>query len=308
MIEALAIGRSYGSIKAVDEVTLQIGQGEIVALLGPNGAGKTTCMRLLSGFLRPDRGRAYIAGFDSTRNPMEARMALGYMPEHAPVYRESTVMAFLQFMAGARGMPKTQAKAAIDELLGRLDLDSVAYRVVGTLSKGLMRRVAFAAAVIHKPPALLLDEPTDGLDPIQKAQVRAIILELSKNSAVLLSTHQSDEVLALCPRTVILSNGRKLADTGTDDLLMQSKYHNAVSFIAAESIAARAALDGIPGISGFEQSAVDGRLYVFVQGNRPQNALIADKLSQKNVAYHDMRLEYGRLDEVFAKTVGEAAA
>ena len=308
MIEAQAIGRAYGSIKAVDEVTLQIGQGEIVALLGPNGAGKTTCMRLISGFLRPDKGYARIAGFDSSRNPLQARQALGYMPEHAPVYRESTVLAFLRFIAGARGMPKARAKAAIDDMLGRLDLDSIAYRAVGTLSKGSMRRVAFAAAVMHRPSVLLLDEPTDGLDPIQKAQVRGLILELAKNSAVLLSTHQSDEVLALCPRTVILANGRKLADTGTDELLMQSKYHNAVSFIAAESIAARAALDGIPGISGFEQNAVDGRLYVFVQGNKPQNTLIADKLSQKNVAYHDMRLEYGRLDEVFAKTVGEYPA
>lgn len=306
MIDALAICRAFGTIKALDAFSLQVGQGEVVALLGPNGAGKTTCMRLMSGFLRPDSGQTRIAGFDVASQPMSARRALGYMPEHAPVYRESSVLSFLRFIAGARGMAKAQADAAIDEFCERLDLDAIAYRSIGTLSKGLVRRVAFAAAVMHRPPVLLLDEPTDGLDPIQKAQVRALIRELAKHSAVLLSTHQSDDVLALCPRTVIIAHGRKLADTGTDELLMQSRYHNAVSFIAAESIAARAALDGIPGISGFEQNAVDGRLYVFVQGNRPQTALIADKLAQKQVAYHDMRLEYGRLDEVFAKTVAEA--
>lgn len=308
MIVASGITRAFGSIKAVEEVTLEIGQGEVVALLGPNGAGKTTCMRLISGFLRPDKGYARIAGFDSIQNPMQARKALGYMPEHAPIYRESTVIDFLRFVAGARGLSKVRVNSAVDEIFGRLDLDVIAYRGIGTLSKGSMRRVAFAATVMHKPPVLLLDEPTEGLDPIQKSQVRLLIQELSKNSAILLSTHQSDEVLSLCPRTVILSGGRKLTDTSTDDLLMQSKYHNAVSFIAAESIAARAALEGISGLSGFEQNAVDGRLYVFVQGSRPQNALIAERLSQKNVVYHDMRLEYGRLDEVFAKTVAEASA
>ena len=306
MIEASGICRAFGSIEAVKDVSLELSQGEVVALLGPNGAGKTTCMRLISGFLRPDKGYARIAGFDSTQNPIQARKALGYMPEHAPIYRESTVIGFLRFIAGARGMSKTQVNGAIDEMFGRLDLDVIAYRRIGTLSKGSMRRVAFASAIMHKPPVLLLDEPTEGLDPIQKSQVRALIQELSKNSAILLSTHQSDEVLALCPRTVILSGGCKLTDASTDELLMQSKYHNAVSFIAAESIAARAALEGISGLSGFEQNAVDGRLYVFVQGSRPQNALIAEKLSHKSVVYHDMRLEYGRLDEVFAKIVAES--
>lgn len=305
MIEALGISRAFGAIKAANDVTLKVAEGEVVALLGPNGAGKTTCMRLISGFLRPDAGHASIAGFDSIIHPIKARKALGYMPENAPVYRESTVLSFMQFIAKARGLSGSQVSRAVDEIFGRLDLDAIAYRSIGELSKGSMRRVAFGAAIIHKPPVLLLDEPTEGLDPVQKSQVRAIIHELSKNSAILLSTHQSDEVLALCQRTVILSGGRKLMDTSTDEMLLMSKYHNAVSFLAAESIAARAALEGVPGLSGFEQNAADGRLYVFVQGNRPQNALIAEKLSQKNVVYHDLRLEYGRLDEVFAKTVAE---
>lgn len=306
MIEVHGISRAFGAIMAANDVTLQIAEGEVVALLGPNGAGKTTCMRLISGFLRPDSGQALIAGFDSFKNPIQARNAFGYMPENAPVYRESTVLAFMQFIAKARGIPSGRVNQAVDEVFGRLDLDAIAYRSIGELSKGSIRRVAFGAAVIHKPPVLLLDEPTEGLDPVQKSQVRAIIQELAKNSAILLSTHQSDEVLALCQRTVILSAGRKLLDTSTDEVLLMSKYHNAVSFLAAESIAARAALEGVPGLSGFEQNAADGRLYVFVQGNRPQNALIAEKLTQRNVVYHDLRLEYGRLDEVFAKTIAEA--
>jgi ABC-2 type transport system ATP-binding protein len=136
--------------------------------------------------------------------------------------------------------------------------------------------------------------------------VRSLILDLAKNSAILLSTHQIDEVLALCPRTIIMAKGAKLLDQATDDLLRQSKYHNAVSFVANESIAARAALEGLSGVTGFEQNAVDGRLYVFVHGHKPQNQLIVEKLTQKNVPFSDIRLEYGRLEEVFSKAVAEA--
>jgi ABC-2 type transport system ATP-binding protein len=135
--------------------------------------------------------------------------------------------------------------------------------------------------------------------------VRKLILELSKTSAILMSTHQIDEVIALCPRTVIMAEGIKLLDKTTDELLVQSKYHNAVSFIANESIAARAALEGMSGVTGFEQNMLDGRLYVFIQGNKPQNQMVMDKLNLRNVPFSDLRLEYGRLDEVFSKTVSE---
>jgi ABC-2 type transport system ATP-binding protein len=305
MIQAVSLCKKFGAIQAVNDFSLQVEPGEIVALLGPNGAGKTTCMRLFSGFLRPDSGRALIAGFDSAEQGLQAKNNLGYLAEHAPIYKAHTVFFYLNFVARARGFTKNKAESAVDDILQRLSLDSIAFQPIDTLSKGSMRRVALAAAVIHRPPALLLDEPTDGLDPIQKIHVRKLILELSKTSAILMSTHQIDEVIALCPRTVIMAEGIKLLDKTTDELLVQSKYHNAVSFIANESIAARAALEGMSGVTGFEQNMLDGRLYVFIQGNKPQNQMVMDKLNLRNVPFSDLRLEYGRLDEVFSKAVSE---
>ena len=305
MIQAEAISKHFGAFAAVTDIGFAVDAGEIVALLGPNGAGKTTCMRMLSGFLAPDRGRVRIAGFDPIGHRLAARRNLGYLPEHAPIYRESSVLSHLRFTASARGLGK-QKHSIVDDICDRLMLNPIAHQRISTLSKGAMRRVALAAAVLHRPPVLLLDEPTDGLDPIQKQQVRLLIQDLAKNSAILMSTHQIDDVLALCPRTLIIGGGRKLLDKGTDDLLLQSKYHNAVSFVAPESIAARAALEGLSGITGFEQNAADGRLYVFIQGGKVQNQIIAERLHQKGVPYLDLRLEVGRLDEVFAKVVVEA--
>ena len=305
MIQAERISKRFGAIAAVEDLGFQVERGEIVALLGPNGAGKTTCMRMLSGFLRPDRGSVRLGGYNPWEEPLALRQSLGYLPEHAPVYRESSVIAYLRFIASARGLGK-RAYDTVDDICERLTLNPIAHQTVSTLSKGSMRRVALAAAIMHRPPVLLLDEPTDGLDPIQKQQVRRLIQDLGKTSAILMSTHQIDDVLALCSRTMIMGGGRKLLDKSTEELLHQSKYHNAVSFVARESIAARAALEGLSGVSGFEQNAADGRLYVFVQGSKPQNQIIAERLAQKSVPYLDLRLEVGRLDEVFAKTVAEA--
>lgn len=305
MIQAERISKRFGAIAAVEDLGFQVEHGEIVALLGPNGAGKTTCMRMLSGFLRPDRGSVRLGGYNTAEEPLALRRSLGYLPEHAPVYRESSVIAYLRFIASARGLGK-RAYNTVDDICERLTLNPIAHQTVSTLSKGSMRRVALAAAIMHRPPVLLLDEPTDGLDPIQKQQVRRLIQDLGKTSAILMSTHQIDDVLALCSRTMIMGGGRKLLDKSTEELLHQSKYHNAVSFVARESIAARAALEGLSGVSGFEQNAADGRLYVFVQGSKPQNQIIAERLAQKSVPYLDLRLEVGRLDEVFAKTVAEA--
>lgn len=305
MIQALGLCKKYATIQAVNNFSLKVEPGEIVALLGPNGAGKTTFMRMLSGYLQPDAGSAVIAGFDINKLPIVAKRNLGYLAEHAPIYKAHNVLFYLNFIARARGLTKNQANNAVDDMLQKLSLDSIAFQPISTLSKGSMRRVALAAAVMHKPPVLLLDEPTDGLDPIQKERVRSLIHELTKNSAILMSTHQIDEVIAMCQRTVIMAEGRKLLDKTTDELLLQSKYHNAVSFIAKESIAARAALEGMSGITGFEQNVADGRLYVFIQGNKPQNQMVMDKLNQRNVPYADLRLEYGRLDEVFSKVVTE---
>jgi ABC-2 type transport system ATP-binding protein len=183
----------------------------------------------------------------------------------------------------------------------RLQLGTVWEQPIETLSKGFRRRVGLAAAILHDPPVLVLDEPTDGLDPNQKHEVRALIAELSANRTLLLSTHILEEVEAVCTRAIIIAGGRILADSTPAELLTRSRYHNAISLQAADSIAARAALDGMPGVSGFDTDEREARLYVFPQGNTRLADVVADRLRQRNVAYSGLRQEHGRLDEVFRR-------
>jgi ABC-2 type transport system ATP-binding protein len=183
----------------------------------------------------------------------------------------------------------------------RLHLDGVWDQTIETLSKGYRRRVGLAAAILHDPEALILDEPTDGLDPNQKHEVRGLISELAANRTLLLSTHILEEVEAVCTRAIIIAGGRIREDATPAELLARSRYHNAVSLQAADSIAARAALDGMPGVSGFDTDEREARLYVIPQGNTRLADAVADRLRQRNVAYSGLRQEHGRLDEVFRR-------
>lgn len=299
MIEAVNLRKHYGPLRAVDNISFKAHPGEVLGFLGPNGAGKSSTMRMVSGFLVPSYGTASIYGHDVIKNPINAKKCLGYLPEGAPLYGELSTEQFLRFIARARGMDKATQLSRINITLERLSLKSIADQTIETLSKGFKRRVGLAAAILHEPLALVLDEPTDGLDPNQKHEVRSLIRELARESTVLLSTHILEEVEALCTRVIIIARGKILADATPLELLAKSRYDRAVSMQVADSISARAALDGMPGVTGFEQNSADGRLYVFIKTKAGSDEAIAERLRQRQVAFADLRIERGRLDEVF---------
>jgi ABC-2 type transport system ATP-binding protein len=264
-------------------------------------------MKMIAGFLAPTSGTASVCGHDVQSDPIAARRALGYLPEGAPGYGEMSPQAFLGFVADVRGLLGGQRQDRMRAVLDRLALTGVLHQPIDTLSKGFKRRVGLAAAILHDPPALILDEPTDGLDPNQKHEVRALIRELARERTVLLSTHILEEVEAVCSRAMIVARGKVLADATPAELLARSRYQGAVSLLAADSIAARAALDGMPGVSGFHQDPVDGRLYVFPQGRPVALDAIAERLRARGVAHRGLQPERGRLDEVFRSITAQEA-
>jgi len=309
MIEASALRKRYGRLTAVDGISFKVAPGEVLGLLGPNGAGKSTTMRMIAGFLTPSEGTARVYGHDVQTDSLAARRALGYMPEGAPGYGEMTPRGFLEFIANMHGLSGDFRRQRLDFVTTRLALRPVIEQPIDTLSKGFKRRVGLAAAILHNPSALILDEPTDGLDPNQKHEVRGLINELAEQRTLLLSTHILEEVEAVCTRAIIIAGGKILADTTPAELLTRSRYHNAISLQVADSIAARAALDGMSGVSGFEHNAREQRLYVFPQGKGKLADAVADRLRQRQVVFSDLRLEHGRLDEVFRRiTTTEAQA
>ena len=213
MIEVKGLVKTYGAKRAVDGVSFAVKRGDILGFLGPNGAGKSTTMKMITGFLRPDAGTATVDGIDVTADPVAVKRKLGYLPESAPAYPEMTVEEFLGFIAEIRGFRTAAAKfAQVDRAIGLTQLASVRKQSIETLSKGFKQRVGFAQALLHDPPALVLDEPTDGLDPNQKNEVRSLIKNMAVEKAVILSTHILEEVDAICTRVIIISQGKVVVD------------------------------------------------------------------------------------------------
>ena len=226
LVEVSDLFKHYGPIKAVDGITMTVRRGEILGFMGPNGAGKTTAMRIITGFLDADRGSVKVCGHDMATHSLDARRRIGYLPENAPAYGEMTVTGFLEFIAEARGV--TDVDAAIRRVVGLAELQKVQHQTIETLSKGFKRRVGLAQALIHDPEVLILDEPTDGLDPNQKAVVQDLIAGLSKEKCIILSTHILDEVEKVCNRAVIISQGQILVDSTPKELIRQAPGHNVV--------------------------------------------------------------------------------
>ena len=224
MTDVLVRGRdlrkSYGSIRAVDGISFEVSGGDILGFLGPNGAGKTTAMKLITGFLEPDGGTVVVAGHDVGKDPVAAQRRIGYLPENAPAYGEMTVDGFLRFIADARDI--VDAESAIDRVVDMTGLRRVRHQTIETLSKGFKRRVGLAQAMIHNPEVLILDEPTDGLDPNQRALVQDLLANISQERCVILSTHILDEAEQVCNRAVIISDGRILVDSTPGELVEQS--------------------------------------------------------------------------------------
>ncbi len=219
MVEVKKLVKHYGQIRAVDGVTFTVKRGDILGFLGPNGAGKSTTMKMLTGYITPTSGTAVVDGFDVHASPLEVRRRIGYLPESSPSYHEMTVWEFLGFIAEVRGYSAKEARAKrVEEVLRLCQLGDVRHQVIETLSKGYKQRVGFAQAVIHDPPVLVLDEPTDGLDPNQKHEVRRIIAGMAQKKAIILSTHILEEVDAICNRVIIIARGRVLVDETPDKL------------------------------------------------------------------------------------------
>src|SRR3990172_9238193 len=235
LVEAERLEKSFGPIVAVDGISLSVKKGEVLGFLGPNGAGKSTTMKMITGFLEPDRGRTRICGLDVEESPKEAKAKLGYLPEGAPLYGEMTPRAFLTFVAEVRGYRGADVKSRLALAVERTGLGSVLEQRIETPSKGFKRRVGIAQAILHDPPVLVMDEPTDGLDPNQKHHVRELIREMATEKAIIVSTHILEEVEAVCTRAVIINKGRIVADGTALELMQRVPNRGAVMVrVAAE--------------------------------------------------------------------------
>jgi ABC-2 type transport system ATP-binding protein len=219
LIEISGLTKRFGAFTAVDGVTFSVARGEVLGFLGPNGAGKSTTMRMLAGFMIPSDGTARICGHDVQSDGVAARRVLGFLPEGAPTYPEMTVSGFLTFCARVRGFGGKELARRIEHAVGMTRLDGVMLQPVETLSKGFKRRVGLAQALLHDPPVLVLDEPTDGLDPNQKHEVRALIAQMAPHKAIVISTHILEEVDAVCSRAIIIAGGRVVADETPAELM-----------------------------------------------------------------------------------------
>ena len=306
MIEVRNLSKHFGHIKAVRDISFRVAKGEILGFLGPNGAGKSTTMRMVTGFIPPSAGTALIGGSDICRDAIQARKKIGYLPENAPVYPDMTVLAYLDFCAQIRGFRRAERKKTVMETIEQCFLKNVMYQTINTLSKGFKQRVCFAQSIIHDPEYLIFDEPTDGLDPNQKHEVRLMIRKMSAQKAIILSTHILDEVDALCSRAIIIAGGTIVADDTPDNLRSRSDRHGSISLSLAncEPLEARSRLERIQGVRSVEIVAGDFKgatqIRVFPQ-NRQQSMAepIMAALQQHRFKVQSMFVETGRLDDVF---------
>jgi ABC-2 type transport system ATP-binding protein len=218
MLEVKGMEKSYGLVHAVRGVSFEVKKGEILGFLGPNGAGKSTTMRMITGFLAPSAGTAVVCGSDIIADPVNAKKSIGYLPENAPLYEDMTVDGFLRFIVEIRGFAGAESEKRVDDVVKLCRISEVRGKSIGTLSKGYRQRVCFAQAVIHDPAVLIMDEPTDGLDPNQKFVVRNMIREMAAEKAIVISTHILEEVEAICTRVIIISNGA-IVESGTPEEL-----------------------------------------------------------------------------------------
>jgi len=306
MIETRNLTKRYGSFTAVDGISFRVEPGQVLGFLGPNGAGKSTTMKMIAGFLAPTAGGATVAGFDVESQPMEARRALGYLPEGAPSYGEMSPREFIGFVADVRGLAGERRERRMDDVVGRLHLERVLEQPIDTLSQGFKRRVGLAAAIVHDPAVLVLDEPTDGLDPNQKQEVRTLINSMARDKTVVISTHLLEEVHAVCTRAIIIAGGRVLADATPGELEARSRYHQAVSLTASDMQEAKDALARVADIASIEVDPQDNRITAFPKPGRSIFVPINDVLKERKVAVRELQLEAGRLDEVF-RTITQAA-
>lgn len=304
LIDIQGLKKHFGAIAAVDGVSLTVSRGEVMGFLGPNGAGKTTTMRMITGFLRPDAGTAIVVGKDVSREPIQIKRTIGYLPEGAPLYGDMTPASFLAFVADVRGVRGGDRAGRLDRVRELLHLGPVWLQPIDTLSKGFKRRVGLAQAILLDPEVLILDEPTDGLDPNQKYEVRALLKEMAANKAIIISTHILEEVEAVCSRAVIIARGRVVADETPESLLARSRFHNAVTVRVppGRDGEAAAAVRRVPAVARVDtQRGVDGAMHIVAFPEDGAEILedVHAAIEGAGVPVEEIGEQRGRLDDVF---------
>jgi ABC-2 type transport system ATP-binding protein len=301
MIRVQDLKKFFGPTKAVNGVSFTVEKGEVLGFLGPNGAGKSTTMRMITGFIPPTDGTVSVGGFDMLEDPLRAKRLIGYLPESAPAYSEMSVTNFLAFVAELRGLRGDAKRAAVDRVIEMCFLDSVAHQTVETLSKGYKHRTCFAQSIIHDPEVLVLDEPTEGLDPNQKHEVRTLIRRMGERKAIIFSTHILEEVEAVCSRAIIIDRGQIVANGTPPELKQRSQYAGAVRVRFS---------DGVPDVVNrlaqlplaAKVDRLNGSLRVLAKEKTAGPALsraIGELAARERWTIEELQVEEGRLDDVF---------
>jgi ABC-2 type transport system ATP-binding protein len=300
MIEINQLTKKFEQVIAVDDLTFNVSEGEVLGFLGPNGAGKSTTMKLITGFLAASSGTVKVDGFDISENPMAVKSLIGYLPEGAPSYGDMTTTEFLNFLAQIRGYRGDEITRRVDYVVSEVALSSVAHQTIDTLSKGFKRRVGLAQAIMHDPKVLILDEPTDGLDPNQKHHVRELIKNLAKDKIVVISTHILEEVTAVCSRAIIISEGKIVADGTPADLESQSKYHHAVSIRLNKKYDLVADLAKLSGSMGVEQDSSDELHFtILASEGKPIFSAVSELAQEMQWPVSEFHVSRGQLEDVF---------
>ena len=314
MLEIENLTKRYGQHTVVDDLSFRCVPGEVLGFLGPNGAGKSTTMKMVTGFVPPSAGRVSVCGLDIDQASLEARRCIGYLPEGAPCYPEMTPSSFLEFIADIRGLTPAERKTRLDSVIEALHLGPVLDQSIDTLSKGFKRRVGLAQAILHDPKVLILDEPTDGLDPNQKHEVRELIRSMATNKLIVLSTHILEEVEAVCTRAIIIANGSILADDTPEQLARRSRSHNAVRLCvgANESFdQVQAALVQLVSVDSIEVDRGSRTITALARTETRDGETwqeVFDLISRQTWDITGLQLEVGQLDQVFREITGGSHA
>jgi len=300
MIEISHLTKKFDQFVAVDDLSFSVREGEVLGFLGPNGAGKSTTMKVITGFLAPSAGKVTIDGHDISSAALQAKRLIGYLPEGAPSYGDMTTLEFLRFIAQIRGFRGAEIEQRVDHVINEVALESVRDQSIETLSKGFKRRVGLAQAIMHDPKVLILDEPTDGLDPNQKHHVRALIKSLATDKIVIVSTHILEEVTAVCSRAVIIANGKIVADGTPAELESQSRFHQAIRITLTDSHDLLADLKAVPGVASVEVAESNGLAYtIFAEGGASIFSQVSEVAQQKHWPISEFHVERGQLEDVF---------
>lgn len=302
MIEVKGLTKYYGEVKAIEDVTFEVKKGEILGFLGPNGAGKTTTMRIITGFLMPQKGKAYVGGYDVEKEPLEVKKLVGYLPETPPVYPDMTVKEYLYFVAELNGVNSSNRYEAVSMAVEKCGLKDVYRRLIGNLSRGYKQRVGIAQAIVHSPEVLVLDEPTIGLDPAQVKEIRDLIKELGKEHTIILSTHILPEVTLTCNRVIIINEGRLIAADTYESLTKRVADERVIQITLENEIENIDDLKSISGVAEVEKFS-SGEIRIKTEkGSSPQPEIIEKIVAMKGRIL-EVRSTLPTLEEVYLKLI-----